>query len=58
MDHITNSWSISIDVSSITGYTLFESLGYKMQKTLEKANTVIDIKSILKENQVDTAEFH
>jgi hypothetical protein len=49
---------MSIDVSSITGYTLLESLGYKMQKTLEKASTVIDIISILSENQVETAEFH
>jgi hypothetical protein len=58
IDHITNSCSMSIDVSSITGYTLLESLGYKMQKTLEKASTVIDIISILSENQVETAEFH
>ncbi len=29
-----------------------------MQKTLAKASTTIDIKSILSENQVATAEFH
>ena len=29
-----------------------------MQKTLAKASTAIDIKSILSENQVATAQFH